>query len=109
MFENVTGIFAPLNGLHYKGYEIHMGQSGAGGAVLQNGNVYGSYIHGLFDENGIAETMVRALYERKGIPFTPDAPFDVRAYKETQYDQLAAAVRAALDMEFIYKILEEGI
>ncbi len=109
VFAGLSGIFEPLNGLAYKGYEIHMGQSGAGGAVLQNGNVYGSYIHGIFDESGIAESIVRALYERKGLSFSPDAPFDVHAYKESQYEQLAAAVRAALDMEFIYKILEEGI
>ncbi|MBR2591128.1 MAG: cobyric acid synthase [Clostridia bacterium] len=108
-FAGVKGMFSSLNGLCFKGYEIHMGQSGAGKDVLQSGNVYGSYIHGIFDENGIAETIVRALYERKGLSFSPDAPFDLHAYKESQYDQLAAAVRAALDMEFIYKILEEGI
>ena len=109
VFENIGGIFAPLNGLAFKGYEIHMGQSGDGAHVLQNGNVYGSYIHGIFDENGIAETIVRALYEKRGLPFSPDAPFDVHAYKEAQYDQLAAAVREARDMELIYQVLEEGV
>ena len=30
-------------------------------------------------------------------------------YKETQYDLLAAGLREALDMDQIYRILEEGI
>ena len=108
-FSGMEGIFSGLNGLYYRGYEIHMGQSGEGGAVVMNGNVYGSYIHGLFDENGIAEAIVRALYERRGMPFDENAVFDVHAYRESQYDKLADAVRGALDMELVYRILEEGI
>ncbi|MBP1554650.1 MAG: cobyric acid synthase, partial [Oscillospiraceae bacterium] len=54
VFPQIGGIFSGLTGLKYRGYEIHMGQSGDSSAVLRNGNVYGSYIHGIFDENGIA-------------------------------------------------------
>lgn len=32
--------------------------------------------------------------------------FDMQRYKEAQYDKLADAVRSALDMEQIYRILE---
>lgn len=109
VFSDVCGIFEGLNGLYYRGYEIHMGQSDGAGAVLQNGNVYGSYIHGIFDENGIARAIVRALYEKRGLAFDEDAVFDVHAYRESQYDKLAETVREALDMELIYRILEEGI
>ena len=108
-FGGIEGIFAPLNGLLYKGYEIHMGLSGTEQSVMQSGNVYGTYIHGIFDENGVAETIVRALYEKRGLAFSPAVDFDVHAYKERQYELLAASVREALDMEFIYKILEEGV
>ena len=38
-----------------------------------------------------------------------NAVFDARAYRESQYDKLADAVRGALDMELIYRILEEGV
>ena len=62
-----------------------------------------------FDENGIARAIVRALYEKRGLVFDEDAVFDVHAYRESQYDKLAETVRAALDMELIYRILEEGI
>ena len=109
VFENLSGIFAPLNGLSYRGYEIHMGQSGNTGAVMQKDNVCGSYIHGLFDGDGIAGAIVRALYEKRGLTFDENAVFDARAYRESQYDKLAEAVRNALDMEMIYRILEEGI
>ena len=108
-FSGIGGIFSGLNGLYYRGYEIHMGQSGDGGAVLRNGNVYGSYIHGLFDENGVAEAVVGALYERRGMTFDKKSVFDVHAYRESQYDKLAGAVRGALDMELVYRILEEGV
>ena len=108
-FSGIEGIFSGLNGLRYRGYEIHMGQSGNSASVLQNGDVYGSYIHGIFDENGIAEAVVRALYGKKGMEFSEDTVFDVHAYRESQYDKLAETVREALYMELIYRILEEGV
>ena len=109
VFGGIEGIFAGLNGLSYRGYEIHMGQSGGGAAVIRSENVYGSYIHGLFDENGIAREIVRSLYGLRGIEFDENAVFDIHAYREQQYDKLADAVRGALDMELVYRILEEGV
>lgn len=108
-FAEMEGIFSSLNGIAYRGYEIHMGQSDMTSAVVQNGNVYGSYIHGIFDENGIAETMIRVLCEQRGLVFDKNAVFDMHAYREIQYDKLADVVRKALDMELVYKILEEGV
>ena len=105
----LSGIFSSLNGLSFSGYEIHSGESDFPGTVLQQENVYGSYIHGLFDEKGIASAIVRALCEKKGIPFREDAVFDAAAYKEAQYNKLADTVREALDMKLIYRILEEGV
>ena len=109
VFSGVTGTFEGLNGLGYRGYEIHLGQSGATGAIVQKDNVYGSYIHGLFDENGIAKTIVAALYKARGLEFDESAEFDVHAYREAQYDKLASAVRGALDMKLVYSILEDGV
>ena len=107
-FSGLNGLFAGLNGLSYRGYEIHMGQSSSNAPVLQNGNVCGSYIHGIFDEGGIAQAIVRALCGQRGISFDAGAAFDVHAYRELQYDKLADTVRNALDMELVYRILEEG-
>ena len=108
-FAGIEGIFGTLNGLYYRGYEIHMGQSDGAAPVIQNGSVYGSYIHGIFDENGIAEAVVKGLCDRRGVAFDPGAVFDAHAYKEAQYDLLAKTTREALDMNLIYKILEAGV
>jgi adenosylcobyric acid synthase len=105
----LDGVFSSLNGLHFCGYEIHMGQSGEARPVLHKGNIYGSYIHGLFDEDGIADAIVKALYEKNGLPFETDHTVDIRAFRESQYDLLAKTVRDALDMELVYRILEEGL
>lgn len=73
------------------------------------GNVYGSYVHGIFDEEGVAETVVNALRRKKGLPASETGTLDYQAYKESQYDRLAAGLRESLDMATIYRILEEGI
>jgi hypothetical protein len=33
----------------------------------------------------------------------------MKAYREGQYDMLAACIRAHLNMEFIYEIIEKGV
>ena len=52
---------------------------------------------------------MRALYAGRGLVFDENAVFDIRSYRESQYDKLADAVRGAMDMELVYRILEEGI
>ena len=109
-----TGTFGPvpgplegLEGLRYQGYEIHMGRGGEGlPPLVSRGNIYGSYIHGIFDAPGIADAVVKALCIRKGIDFTQVGTFDLAEYKERQYDLLADVVRAGLDMDLIYRLLE---
>ena len=106
VFSGVAGLFSELNGKRYAGYEIHMGRSEeARGALISAGNVYGSYVHGIFDEQEVADTILKALCTKKGVSFESLGTFDARAYKERQYDLLADAVRAGLDMPLIYRIL----
>lgn len=105
-FSGVQGLFAGLNGLSYEGYEIHMGRSGdALPPVICAGSVYGSYVHGVFDAPGVADAILRALCARSGADFAQLGSFDLREYKERQYDTLAAAVRAGLDMELVCRAL----
>lgn len=73
------------------------------------GNVYGSYVHGIFDGEGIAEQIVNALRQKKGLSRLEQPEFDYWAYKEQQYDLLAAELRNSLDMKAIYGILEAGV
>ena len=80
------------------------------------GNIYGTYVHGVFDGPGIARRIVEILAEHKGLTLknasdnsTLSAPeTDNQAYKETQYDLLAETLRRHLDMKRIYEILEES-
>mgnify|MGYP001524089951 CR=1 FL=1 len=110
VFSGVAGLLSELNGKRYAGYEIHMGRSEeARGALISAGNVYGSYVHGIFDEQEVADTILKALCTKKGVSFEALGTFDARAYKERQYDLLADAVRAGLDMPLIYRILNREV
>ena len=120
-FRRGEGIFASLSEVPFHGYEIHMGETtyleDAGplsrltcldGAEKPDGaargNVWGSYVHGIFDAGGFAQELVNALLTAKGL--SPDAAaVDWETYQEEQYDKLAAGVRASLDMDRVYRIL----
>ena len=127
----VEGIFSGLTGCEFTGYEIHMGETildeHASGLVtiendsdtLQQGhpdgsqkeNVYGCYVHGIFDSPEMSGGFLSALLKEKGYgPETVQA-VDWKSYKEEQYDKLAEILRESLDMEKIYEImgLEEKI
>ena len=109
-FANAPGLLSCLNGLSYAGYEIHMGRSTeALPPVIGQGNVYGSYIHGIFDAPGVADALLAALAEKKGIDPKALGSFDREAYRQQQYDKLADAVRGGLDMELVYRILNREV
>lgn len=127
MRTRVEGTLYLGDSLKTQGYEIHMGQSTLkeGARPLQHitdsvsgkskydgayaDNVYGTYMHGVFDAPGIAEAVVSALGKKKGIDLRTLGTVDFAQYKETQYDLLAAGLREHLDIDAIYRILEEGV
>ena len=107
-FGEIEGLLSSLTGLSYEGYEIHMGRSReARPALTGKGNVYGTYIHGVFDASGVAEAVLEVLCRRKGVELSSLGAFDAGAYRERQYDILAQAARENLDMELIRRILEK--
>ena len=128
-FLPMKGIFAALSGVSLEGYEIHMGESVRKEGILPatklmvagnqpeetktegafHENVCGTYVHGVFDKEEVVETLVRILGERKGIDVSSMTGIDFAAFKETQYNILAAELRKHLDMKKIYSILEEGV
>ena len=110
VFRGVEGMLSGLNELAYEGYEIHMGRSQQQMPALTGSrNVYGSYVHGIFDAPGIADTILKALCARKGVSFDALATFDACGYKERQYDLLADVVRGGLDMSFVYRVLRREV
>ncbi len=123
IFENSVGIFSDLNGLSFEGYEIHMGITETSGFLSKlksidgvvktdgicQGNVYGSYVHGIFDNEEILTTIIKSLYKKKGLKYKVTFKTDLKSHKENEYNKLAAELRKVLDMEYIYKIISEGI
>lgn len=71
------------------------------------GNVYGSYVHGIFDDPGIARSLTEALLAKKGLcaDLAGTADFDYAAFKEMQFTALAKGLRESLDMDRIYEIM----
>ena len=109
-FGTVSGPLSSLSGLAYRGYEIHMGRSETGLPALSvNGDVYGSYIHGIFDEAGIAQAIVSDLCQKEGLDTKELESFDPEKYKQQQYDLLAQGVRQGLNMEFVYRVLNREV
>ena len=110
VFGTISGPLHSLSGMTYTGYEIHMGRSGQQlPPLVSRGNVYGSYIHGIFDGAGIAQAIIGDLAARKGIDPGTLTVFDPERYKQEQYDKLADAVRGGLDMDFVYKVLNREV
>lgn len=109
-FSGISGLLSTLNGLEYQGYEIHMGRSLEEMPIVNShGNVYGSYLHGIFDATGVADALLKALCNQRGIDDSALKTSDLREYKEQQYDKLADAVRQGLDMDLVYRILNREV
>ena len=109
----IPGELSGLSGMGFEGYEIHMGRSGndlpqiVSMSDSEDCNVYGSYIHGIFDAPGIADTVVRVLCKKKGVDPAELGTFDRMAYKDQQYDLLAKHMRENMDMDLVYRIINE--
>ncbi len=108
--EGLGGILSGLNGKDFEGYEIHSGKTEGmdGKTVIRNKNVYGTYVHGFFDSKEISEGIVTALLSRRGIERKVHA-FDMKEYKESRYRILASHLRNNLDMDMLYRIMDEGV
>jgi adenosylcobyric acid synthase len=109
-----------------RGYEIHMGQSRVlgsptplleilerGGRPVQvkdglvsgDGRVWGSYLHGLFDNDGLRHRLIRRLMSADDVEVSKERLGSFRRWKEEQYDKLASHLRNHLDMNRIYEII----
>lgn len=101
-----------------EGYEIHMGTTstieGAKESYLnqiEGGNrdgyfldekCFGTYIHGILDNSVVIDYLI-APYANK----LTQSSFDYKAFKEEQYNKLAEHVRSHVNMDLVYKIMEE--
>lgn len=109
----------PFSGVGLTGYEIHMGSTENFGAAAfsrfsdgtadgaQCGNRFGTYLHGLFDSGAMITALTDWLASRKGISLLETASVPTAAYRQQQYDLLADLVRNNLDLDRVYRIMEE--
>ncbi len=121
-----SGTFAPLSEKTFSGYEIHMGRTeNAGGEIFSElfsfgkeggsqpdgcvcENVFGSYVHGIFEKEEFTQGFLRCLLARCGLAEDALAPVDYDTFKQAEYDKLADCVRESLDMKEIYRIIGRG-
>ena len=96
-----------------QGYEIHMGKTqrvdrdGLHTELAEQSSTtmrlsqrcWGSYIHGILDNAPVVDDLLGPYVNAQ------QTTFDYRAYKEEQYDLLAAETRKYIDMEKVYEIM----
>jgi adenosylcobyric acid synthase len=111
---------APECAEHISGYEIHMGQTALGpsakpfaelkrlsgsdaavsdGAVSTDGRVFGTYLHGIFENHGFRAAFLNRIRKDKGLPAI--APDNIA---EDPLDLLAEHLERHLDMERLLRI-----
>lgn len=96
------------------GYEIHMGKTKLMGgnplSLLEDGTkdgcmvspkLWGTYLHGILDNRTVVEEILKANQLQADVK-----AFDYAAFKEEQYNKLADHVRAHVDMDYVYSVLQ---
>ncbi len=115
---NGNHLLKGLEGYEISGYEIHMGKStgieeedsltitenGKGG--ISSPNIMGTYIHGIFDNTEFTRKFLNNIREKKGLP-PIETDTTIEEHREREFSKLSAITRENLNMDIIYKILEE--
>jgi adenosylcobyric acid synthase len=117
-----------VNGRKVNGYEIHMGRTEPfdrkGGPFLRihepgkdkwwedgwctrNGQIWGTYVHGILDSPGFRSDLLNPLRRTKGLREKPSSRGRMARFH--QYDLLADHFEAHCDIEKILSIIEKGI
>lgn len=100
----------PTSGLEVTGYEIHQGRTEATAAVPSlfdrpdlgyvdtQQRVWGSYLHGLFDNGPWRRSWLNQLRQRKGLPPLPLQISDYSQQRQQLLDQLTDSISEHLDI-----------
>ena len=120
-------LLSGVKGQSVTGYEIHMGRSELGegvepafriferstravdvldGAISSDGRVFGTYIHGIFDNDVFRRHIINSIREHKGWGALVESDIiTVREQRDKDFNKLADVVRNSLDMDKLYKIM----
>lgn len=99
------------------GYEIHTGDTSVGdcrrafegeGAVSDDGQVFGTYMHGLFLNRNAVHALLSYLSEKKGTEYIPDESARTLC-DDTIYDTVARQYEMSLDVKTLIAIAKEGV
>ena len=99
------------------GYEIHSGETSVGnckrafedeGAVSCDGQVFGTYMHGLFLNQVAVHALLSFLSEKRGLEYIP-ANATNPIYDDTAYEAVAKHYEESLDVETLIAIAQTGI
>lgn len=119
----ILGTSGPLSisEISVEGYEIHMGTTKYGddtipfviggdgdniGVRNKEGTIYGTYLHGIFDNGAFCESLIQGLRKNKGIEFKNiDKIHDYKVFKETQYEKLDELMRKNINIKEIYNTM----
>ena len=91
-----------FDGQNCQGYEIHQGVSDTDEPILFGEHCIGTYIHGFLDNPAVINRLLSDYVDTDQVE-----TLDPQAFKEEQYDKLAAHVRKHVDMERLYQILTD--
>ncbi|MDF2613100.1 MAG: cobyric acid synthase [Clostridia bacterium] len=126
--QNLSGYLEGLADKKVCGYEIHMGISTLGkgaspiltinerlgqkvecqeGCTNEEGNVIGTYLHGIFDEIEFTRSLLNHIRDKKGLEAKISDVTSFKEFKDREYDKMAQIVRESVDLETIYKLIRE--
>ena len=111
LYKDIKGILASLSDLEYEGYEIHVGVSSMQDSsrlpnlISTEKDIYGTYIHGLFDTAEITMTVLNSLAAKKAVFLDTTSQINQRPYRALQYDHLAKTLRSHLNMNVIHSLI----
>lgn len=100
-------------GLDVGGYEIHHGRTRYyrpvfkidnrfDGSISEDGRVWGTYIHGIFDSDKFRRDFLNRIRIKKGLqPVSKITVFNV----DKELDKLAKLLRENIDVKLLYKIM----
>ena len=116
-----TGWLGEIDGVMLDGYEIHSGENAfrAGcvpflwlngrekpdGVMNPQGNVLGTYLHGIFDTGAFWRAMVNRARRQRGLEENRGEVLTMAQFRDREFDRLASIVRQNLDMDSVYKII----
>ncbi len=124
LVQSEAGWLSELNGVLVDGYEIHMGVNEYGpdcmpflylngrehpdGVSNREGNVMGTYLHGLFDTGAFGRALINKVKKDKGIAVSDSEVLTMEQFRERELNKAADIVRSNLDMESVYTIIKGG-